>query len=463
MSNAGQMFMGDIPEGFGTSSIEELAELRKALDIGYAMPVTGTQFDSLRVESLDSTLKVLTYSSTHLRMWNMIPKEDAYSTVEEYNQLVQYGPDGGGFVPSGVLPETEDSTYNRANQLVKFLGTTRTVNHPATLVRTMPADLIAQETQNGALWLMGKANSALYFGDSDGNPLEWNGLIKQIETGGGTIIDLAGQPLQATDIENGAQVIIDNFGFPSQMFANPKTFTDFSKAYYQFQRFAAPNVTPGQAGTPITGFQTLSGNIAFQPDTFIKRGGAPPAATANQNVPNAPTVTVGSPTGTDGVFLASDAGLYYYQITAVNRYGESLPTAISTSANVAATNHVPLTITDGGGAFPATGYRIYRSLKGVATATLFTGKVVPRASTNGVYTATTTWNDMNQWRPGTSQGLLLDMTGQSLTFKQLSPMIKMNLAVVSPAIRWMQLLYGTPIVFAPKKNVIFRNIGLSTP
>jgi hypothetical protein len=56
---------------------------------------------------------------------------------------------------------------------------------------------------------------------------------------------------------------------------------------------------------------------------------------------------------------------------------------------------------------------------------------------------------------------MLDMTPQSLTFKQLSPMIKMNLAVISPSIRWMQLLYGTPIVYAPKKNVVFRNIGHS--
>jgi hypothetical protein len=31
-----------------------------------------------------------------------------------------------------------------------------------------------------------------------------------------------------------------------------------------------------------------------------------------------------------------------------------------------------------------------------------------------------------------------------------------------PAIRWMQLLYGTPIVFAPKKNVVFKNIGVSS-
>ncbi len=35
----------------------------------------------------------------------------------------------------------------------------------------------------------------------------------------------------------------------------------------------------------------------------------------------------------------------------------------------------------------------------------------------------------------------------------------MDLALISPAYRWMQLLYGTPLVFNPKHNVVFKNIG----
>jgi len=458
-------FQNGVADGFGASSMAELAELRKALDIGYSQPVTGQQFDSLRVESLEATLKVLTYSATHMRMWNRIPKDDAYSTVEEYNQLVQYGADGGGFVPSGILPETEDSTYNRANQQVKFLGTTRSVAHPATLIRTMPADLISTETQNGALWLMGKANQGLYYGNADANPFEWNGLIKQIEDGGGTIIDLAGGSLAATDIEDAAQVIIDNYGQPMDLFGNPKVFTDFSKAYYQYQRFSAPNVAPGTVGTPVTGFNSLSGTINFQPDVFVRRGSTPGTSPTNVNAPSAPTVAVGSPgADADSVFLTGDIGNYYYQITAINRFGESAPTAITAAANISTAGYaVALTVTDGGGANPATAYKLYRSDKNTNAATSYTGWLVPRTSTNGVYSATTVITDRNKFRPKTSQMLLLDMSTQSLVFKQLSPMIKMNLAVVSPAIRWMQLLYGTPIVFAPKKNVILRNVGLSSP
>jgi len=37
-------------------------------------------------------------------------------------------------------------------------------------------------------------------------------------------------------------------------------------------------------------------------------------------------------------------------------------------------------------------------------------------------------------------------------------MIKIPLATIAASIRWMQLLYGTPIVYAPLKGRIFYNV-----
>ena len=455
------MFTEDV-QGFGESTMAELAELRKALEIGYSQPTTGVGFDALRVESLEQTLKILTYMTTHIRLWNQMPKQDAFSTVEEYNRLVEYGADGGGFVPSGELPEEEDTVYERADQKVKYMGTTRSVHHPATLVRTVPADLIAQETQNGAMWLMGKINSGLYYADSDVRPLDWNSVPKQIEDGAGNVYDLKGQPLQSADIENMAQLIIDNYGTPSRMYSNPKVFTDFSKLWHQYQRFPAPSGAAGVIGTPATGFNTLSGRISFEGDLFVRRGSTPPASAANSKVPQAPTVAAGSATGSGSDYEAGDAGNYQFTVTAVNRFGESLPATQTGNVAVTAGQRVPLTITDGGGAYPATGYKLYRTdVNGTTVA--YTNKQIPRSKTGGVYDSDTVYNEGNEWRPGTFIGMLLDMTNQSLMFKQLSPMIKMNLAMISPAIRWMQLLYGTPIVYAPKKNVLIKNIGVASP
>lgn len=443
-------------DGFGEASMAELAELKKALEIGYTDP--GTNPEALRVESLDATLKLLTYQAQHIKLWNRIPKTDAASTVEEFNRLSAYGSDGGGFVASGALPEEEDSTYARASELVKYIGTTRSVHHPATLVRTVPADLIGQETQNGALWVMGKANHALYYGDSDAVPLQWNGLMKQIIDGGGHVIDCAGAALTSGNLEDAAQLVADNFGMVTSMFSGTKVFHDFSDTYNLYQRFAAPGGTPGVIGTPVTGFRTLSGLINFEPDVFCKAGSTPPTAATSTKAPNAPTLAEGTPaSNTLSKFVAADAGAYKYQVTAVNQYGESAPCAISTGAAIGTGEDQDLTITDGGGTYEATAYKIYRTEKDGATC-YYTNYTLPRDAVAGVYQATTAWTDVNEWRPRTMVGLVLDLSIQSLTFRQLLPMIKMNLAIIAPALRWMQLLYGTPIVFAPKKNVVVKNI-----
>lgn len=454
--------MQQMEDGFGEATMAELSELRKALEIGYTQPVTGTGFDALRVESLEQTLKLLTYSAVHARLWNNIPKQDAFSTVEEYNRLVAYGSDGGGFVPSGVLPEEEDTTYERADQKVKYIGTTRSVHHPATLVRTVPPDLIAQETQNGTLWMIGKANRALYYGDSNVIPLEWNGLTNQIIDGGGNVMDLRGSPLARANLEDAAQLITDNYGIPGQFYSGTKVFSDFDKVEHDRARWSSPNPTMGVGGTPLTGWKSIAGQIDFQPDTFVKRGGPPPTAATSAKAPSAPTVAVGAAaTNAASKFVTADAGNYKWQFTAVNNYGESLPTAATAATAIAAGQGVPLTITDGGGTYAATGYKVYRTSKD-GTTILWTNLAIPRAKTGGVYQATTTFTDVNEWLPGTFIGLILDVSAQSLSFKQLSPLLKMNLAVISPAIRWMQLLYGTPIVYAPKKNIVVKNIGLAT-
>lgn len=446
-------------DGFGISSMQDLSELKKALDIGYSQPTTGLGADALRVESLESTLKLLTYQQTNLKLWNQIDKQDAFSTVEEYNRLLEYGGDGGGFNASGELPQEEDSSYERADQKVKFLGTTRAVNHPSTLINSVPANLISQETTNGTLWLMGKANHGLYYGDSDAIPVSWNGLSHQIENGAGHVIDMAGAPLTKAKVEEAAYLIAENFGLPSRMFSNQKVFADFSDAYNDFQRFQAPGGRPGVVGTPVTGVATSSGTVDFEGDVFVKEGSQPRASASSAKAPNAPTVTFAVPAADPAsLFVAGDAGDYLYQIAAVNQYGESAPTALSGAQTLAAGQSVELTITDGGGANGATAYKVYRTEKdGSKLYSLY--KLVPRAKSGGSYVGTTTWTDINEFRPNTFIGLMLDMTQQSLSFKQLSPMVKMALATIAPSIRWMQLLYGTPIVYAPKKNVIFKNIG----
>jgi len=120
---------------FDQSPESQVNDLKKALEAG---EITGRETNNLttasgsplKVESLDRTLKLITFRESEIVLWKKIPKLAAYNTVEEYNQLTNYGADRGGFITEGELPVEEDSTYVRRSQLVKFMGVTKSVTTP---------------------------------------------------------------------------------------------------------------------------------------------------------------------------------------------------------------------------------------------------------------------------------------------------------------------------------------------
>ena len=148
---------------YGSSSQEEVAMLNKALE---ATEITGRQTTNLtdasgaplKVESLERTLKHLTFRESDIVLWKNLPKKAAYNTVEEYNQLASYGADRGGFTNEGELPDEEDSIYIRRAQLVKYLGVTKSVTHQMTLVNTMVGNIMERTIKDGTLLILRKLN-----------------------------------------------------------------------------------------------------------------------------------------------------------------------------------------------------------------------------------------------------------------------------------------------------------------
>jgi len=70
--------------------------------------------------------------------------------------------------------------------------------------------------------------------------------------------------------------------------------------------------------------------------------------------------------------------------------------------------------------------------------------------------------DINDFIAGGHNVYMGEMTPQVLIFKQLAPMMKMDLAVLEPSIRWLQLIYGTMQLYAPKKWIRIKNVGEAT-
>lgn len=479
--------------GFDLTDERAAQDMLKAMEAGHIQGgdignPNQTNMGALKTESLDANLKIVEFTESDIRAWKMIAKAPAFNTVEEYNQLLSYGGFGGGFNNEGELPEAEDSIYRRLSQKTKYLGVTREVTHQAQLVKTMSGvgSMIQQEVQNGIKWILRRADQGLLFGDEKIVGQQWNGLYAQhMDNDQYTTLesymtsplvrDLRGSTLKETDIDQAQTTLQFQFAQGDTLIAPPQVISDFAEGYYSRQR--AEFGRTGAVGTKVSEFVSQFGNIKFEYDIFAAAPAAQfPGDNLNRISPKAPatpTPVSATPVAADTLTKFNDGeGDYYYAVAGVNRYGKSAMVQIGGTVTVAATESVDLVFTATAGPYPPSAYVIFRSevdpltpfaqtkMSPIMTIPA-TGVDVKRGSLQGGVDggAAGTVRDRNRWLPNTQQALLLRNNAQILCFKQLAPLMKMDLARLSPADRFMILLYGTPILFLPSKVIRFINIG----
>lgn len=487
MSQLGAYNFVNFGEGTGAASAADVNELNKALSAGSGYSGAPTALSGggvLQVESLDASLKSVTYEMKQIKLWPQMPKDQAFNTIEEYNRVDAYGDQGKGFIAEGALPRSEDSHYSRQIQRVRFIGVTRELTHVYTLVRNAHGDAIAREIRNGTMRILEIAERNLFDGHGwysnagmfDGadaallpeSDLAFDGLDKQIRKGNSdasakasaftgygndedVIKDMRGLVQDEDSLEDGARVVSENFGNASLWMGDTKSHSDLARQFYPKERINPMGVANGKAGFVLQSFVASAGEFALQSNVFLrpKRGAPAPLADA----PAAPvitSVTPVAPTVANSKFAAADAGSYSFKASAINAAGEgALGSAVAASVAAGGALDVLVAATAG-----AIAYAIYRAPLGSSTGHEFIGYVAP-ASVG----ASATLRDLNQRLPGLPQNYLLSMDSECLRFKQLAPLMKMDLAIVATAYRWMQLLYGTPIVYTPRKHYIYMNIG----
>lgn len=469
----------------GMQSGESVDQLNKALEAGdiTGRDTTGLQDASgapLKVESLEKTLKHLTFRESDIRLWKDIPKKAAYNTVEEYNQQTSYGENRGGWNREGELPTEEDSIYVRRAQLVKYLGVTKSVTHQMTLVNTMIGSVMEKTIKDGTMWILRTLNQGLYFGDENMVPEQFNGFIAQQKNSDAwgsygdymnsdVVVDMRGKALSEDAIETGANSIVESYGLATQLYAPPAVLSQFVKNFYG-NKFIVPN-TPsannGIMGQKVQAFDSQFGQIGLNHDIFFKKLASKTATSSatSTSAPNAPIWDTTTPTQVTASVAgskwgATDAGNVYYAVVAINRFGESALAVNETAVAATAGCAVDLKFATGGGTNAATAYRVYRTKLGDAATFYPLFQVSLDDLTRGYDGATAlSVRDMNRVLPDTDQALLLQFDNEVIEFAQLAPLMKMDLAVLSPAFRFMVLLYGTPFLYAPKKMVRIINIG----
>lgn len=497
----------DMTTAFGEAGQQYVDDLVKALGTGQGGEAYGNgaygDMSALRPQSLEQTLKKVTAGSEHVRLWKTLSKKPAFNTSEEYNILDRLGGDASPFFVEGGLPNEQDSSYVRKSALVKFLGTTRVITHPATLVRTAGVgDIVAQEAQNGTEWLIMQMERQLFYADSNLNPLAFDGIRTQMYNflgkpyfaGGDGVtvtgesaeqfIDLRGGFLPPQALEDGANIIFENFGVARQLQMTPAVRKDFSNMFMSTpqvvknDRIGVGETISSLGHGEVTGYNSNAGRFTFEPNLFLRPNGKYKAVSDN-GAPAAPTTTgivaqAAPAADASSKFSATDGGKYgnaswdstgsyYYFVSAKNAIGESVPVAIGNGggagiafaigAGQAATIEWNRVV----GSPAAQSYRIYRGKKADGSDALYMDEVKDKG--NGT---TQTYVDRNFRIPGTHDAFLIDTDpNKSMTFKQLAPMMKLPLGRISAAERFMILLYGMPIVYNPRTQVYYFNIGVT--
>lgn len=417
-------------------------------------------------ESLENTLKTLTYSEQHLKLFRDIPKSKAFSNVEEYNVVDSYGEDVPGFQPEGIAGLDTTSSYKRELAKVKCINVTRSVTDLMKLVNTV-SEPEALETANGVKYVLGQAESALFYGDSSLAPegeegLQWDGVFKQAAKE--NIVDLRGKHLEDTHLNDAATAILDNYGTPTKAYLPMSVAQKFSEQYYPNQR-ALMSVESGEmvAGTTVTKFNTLGGTIDLTPDVFLRRGMKAlntNDAAYGQEPPTAPTVAVAAAEeDAKNPAKFGEGGTFKYAVVAYSHKGKSVAVESEAFAVTAenAKKGVKLTIKNSDTQlFPAEYFVIYRT-EDSGSQFYEIGRVGAKSREKS---AVTEFIDRNETLPNTGEAVIGQFDESAITFRQLLPAFKLPYAMTGPVRRFGIFLYGTPIIYAPKRFVTIKNIKI---
>lgn len=478
-------------------------EVLKAMEAG---SMTGMQYNNminngggLKVESLDSVLKILTNRLNQLVYYMEMPKHKIDNNVHQYNQLYKYGEEVGIFNTEGETPEETDSQYRRKSILTKYMGVTGQVTHPDTLAKLAGnMNMYTKEVENKTILLQTIIDARLVDADSTCVPEQFDGFFRQHllglnEMDGGTaegktaeqlldtyfnspaVIDAQGQVLNDSLIQDAANVVVNVYnGYIDRIISNPIVFNNYVKQFHESKRVIVGlggSVTGATMGQSVNNVTTQFGKIDIKNDRFFDERkpitSGKQATSAKAPLTPVKGIAIEVNTADTKTNFGQHAGSYGYLVTAKNRYGESAPlnVTIDGAQVVASTESVEFGFTAGvGGAYQATSFVIYRTKKNAvlnANTEYYPIFEVPanQMATGYDAAAADCVRDRNRIIAGTKSALVYYNDNQINEYLQFADTMKMDFAVTAPSRRFAILNYGTPVYYQPAKIVRIVNIG----
>ena len=472
--------------GFLTAKSAEVHRLDQALNLadGYELKAPGDRSggSALAVENLDRTLKIVTFGLDSLTIWKDIAKERITQLTQEYNVQSSYGVTGSPFFQMGQTPEESLAKYDREVARLKYLGTYGQVMHDISLITGAHGDVVGREVKNKTIELLQSNERQIWLAENSIQDLEYDGIQKQIEvksddqtykmanfagyqnTEDSVIFDARksdseGGQLDPKNVEKACLLSHINAGAARDLYLSSATYSDFSTRFFEKQR-----LLPGQVLSTGHRVKTHAGilDASYKPSSFLLPKISPlkgkyveDSSKSDMENNNTVSFTAAPALEAAGGHFEGASQAYQYQVAEVTAKGERAAVLLEDSGGtdeitVEANNVVNLLVkTSADTIF----LNLYRSKSGEKDFRFIKrAKVVKEAATVVKIT------DDGSKVPGTSTAFLMQMDPDVVCWKQLGPLMKFDIAVLGTAYRWLQLLYGTPLVMAPRKNVIMKNL-----
>jgi len=302
--------------------------------------------------------------------------------------------------------------------------------------------------------------NSLFWGQDTGAAsteyVEWAGLDKLLGggpntggTGAGNTYDLRGTTFSSTPfttiVNDLAQTVVDNFGFPTDIYL---PFPVLAKINEEFAGTAAQRVIlPTASGNTqvninIDGLMTQAGRVNLKPTFFLNKtrtavsqGVLTGAGTQTPLAIGSAAVTM-SAAGTPTTGYSVAAGAYEGSISFRNKFGESVLVAngagpITTSGS----NTLRFAVTN----TPADAQFIdfFITEAGDSAGTKYWVQTTPLTATGTIGAGDGNYDYTGVRMPNTYTAFIGQMTPDVLTFRQLAPLVKMDLATIAPAYKWM--------------------------
>lgn len=449
--------------------------LLKALEAGQynAAPSTLVQGAALQIEDLSSTMNVITFDDSHIKLQKMLKVESCKSTLAQFDRQLSYGIFGGSAQVEGAIGQEEDSQFARVVVPMAFYSHVRRVTVVANMVATVDGVKAEDRAASDAAkkiaadfefdLFRGKAdfsNAGVFDGNMLSIPALPNmlGLDPQIrqsdfirnaqdlmfsEYGADiSVVQSVGGSLTQDAIEDAHVRSGQNHGSADKLLTDLLVLSQYNKLSFGKERIVLAGSAQDATAADLKRQWVSGGTVNIEASRFL--AGKTRPAQLRAGAPGAPSFTAGAG-GAGSTALA--AGTYYYFITGVNELGES-PASASVSQVAAAGDTVTLTITAGSGT--TRHFNVYRSLAGgTAASAKFIGRVANVTSP--------TFVDIGNRAPASVTCFLVE--GASMGVKELSPYSTMKLAVTDLSIPTSFFRFACLCVVRPRANVLLDSVS----